>query len=112
MLEQSQYIYNLLNVASITDLATGGIFPLTAEQDITKLITYKLTVDNKDTKDNRNNYGLVLAMYHNTYDEALEVHDAVHAVLTANNMYLDQADAEYIEETNECAVVAVYNFKK
>lgn len=112
MFNQSEYIYSLLNVASITNLATGGVFPLLAEQETNEFVTYNINVNNNQAKDNRTYYVVTINCYSNSYDDALKINDAVQTVLEANNIWMIDAESRYVDETNEANVKSTFTYKR
>lgn len=112
MEELNQYIYNLLNVSAITSIATGGIWPLLADQEVETFITYALSYDRSLSKDNRASNQLAISCYAASYKTALQMHDAVEAVLLSNRFHLDSISAEYIDENKETVVVSTFTVKR
>lgn len=111
MYNVSKIIFNMLNVASITSVATGKVWALLAEQGKVNFVTYAFNYDNSISKDNRTRITLIINCYGQTYDKALQMHDAVEAVLKANKIYMENLASGYVEDTREAAVRSTYDYR-
>jgi hypothetical protein len=111
MFELSKTIYALLNVAAIKNVATGGVWPLLAEQEVFNFITYALVWQDGITKNSRTSIELRVDCYAKGYNEALIIHDAVEKVLHASGVYLTSMEPDYTHETTEAIVKSTYTFK-
>lgn len=107
----SRTIYDILNVTSITDKATGGIYPLIAEQETKNFITYKFNSPTEATKDFRFDLSITISCYSNGYNKSLEMLDEVITVMSSKYGRLESLDSDYLDETNECVASATFNIK-
>ena len=112
MLELSEYIYNILNVVAITNIATGGIAPLLAEQEVTNFVNYEFGSKEDLTKDGRVALTLKVNCYATSYNKALEMFDAVETELKPLGKLINFDSSYLFEQTNDCVVMAVFDIKR
>lgn len=111
MEEISKQVYQILNVATIIDVATGLVWPLIAEQETANFVTYAFSGSDNLTKDGRVEIQLEIGSYGVSYTKALQIHDAVASVLNLEGSKLVGLESQYLNETRLCAVYSTYRLR-
>ena len=111
MFELSKTVFALLNVAAITNVATGGVWPLLGPQESRNFVTYSLEWDRSITKNSRTSVQLNINCYSPKYNDALQLHDAVEKVLDNQSIYLERMTPGYTDEDFDAVVRSTYTLK-
>lgn len=103
--------------ATLTDLLTqaaDGIYPLIADEDAgDKFVTYAVAYNSKPSKDGVYDFEIAIQSYAETYNDALEIADAVTSALgEATNIYTEGSGQPQFNEQQEFYIQQTFNIKK
>lgn len=112
MEEISEIIFNILNVASITSEASGGVFALMADSEDRNFVCYDLAYSDSTSKSGRKTLFVNINVVADSYQGALRIFDAVSPVLLANKIYIEDFKSEYISQNKEAMISAQFRYNK